>query len=360
MDKKIRVGIIGTGFGAKVHAPLMNIHPGFEVVSLASVSRGNIEDVEKFTGIHNIYNDWEKMIENEELDLVSVTSAPFLHKEMVVKVFEKNFHVIAEKPMALNIEEAKAMIEARERANRMGFINFEFRFLPARLKVKEIMDSKKLGRILHINYKGTYQGYYRNLKRKYWLGDKEKGGGMLGALGSHMIDSMMWWKNEEIESVYGQLPIHFPEFTDENGEKEIRTAEDSFQVMGDFRDGTTFNIDFIFGNRNTSSWKLEVHGTNGTLMMTNDNKVELALEDNSLEEVSIPTILQPTADLPDYTKRYYGQFYPMLDHLYQGIAENNINPYLATFEDGFKVQAVMDAIKKSAEEKRRIVVTEKQ
>lgn len=355
MTDKIRVGIIGTGFGATVHAPIIASHPNFEVVAIASVSRGRTEDIRRETGVEKVYTNWEQMLNEEDLDLVAITSAPFLHYEMTIKAFDNKYHVLCEKPMSMTSTESKEMIEKRDNEGLTGFINFEFRFLPARLKIKEISASGQLGRILHINYRGIYQGYHRAFSRKGWLGQKEFGGGMLGALGSHMIDSLLWWKDTKIESIYGQLPINFPEYSDEVG-TEIRTAEDSFQAVGNFQDGTTFSLDFILNNRNTSGWSLEVTGTNGTLIMKDDREIELALEDEPLKRVEIAQGLSAPESMSPYTKKYFSAFYPMLDSLSDAIKNNSSSANLATFEDGYEVQRVLDAIRESAELNKRITL----
>ncbi len=354
--KKIRVGIIGTGFGSTVHAPMMMDHEGFEVTSIASVSRGRTDQIKEQTGIDNVYANWKDMLDKEELDLVSITSAPFLHHEMVIESLKHSHHVLCEKPMAMNAEQSLHMIKNLEEKNKYGLVNFEFRFLPARMKVKEILKSGKLGRIIHINYRGIYQGYHRNFKKKNWLGQQEYGGGMLGALGSHMIDSLLWWKQNKINAVFANLMTHFPEYVDEKGDREIRTAEDSFQIIGDFVDGTTFTIDFMYSSRNASGWGLEIHGTKGTLTMTDDQVVNIGFEDSALQVVDLAAPLKGLESMSDYTKKYYGAFHPMLNALYDTIINNYSSPNLATFEDGYQVQLVLDAARESAKTNKKIFI----
>jgi predicted dehydrogenase len=93
--KTFKVGIIGTGFGAKVHAPMFNFHDGFEVVSISSVSRGNIEEAKMSSGIENVYTDWKLMLDQEQLDLVVVASAVHLHRDMVLAAYEKGLNFFA-------------------------------------------------------------------------------------------------------------------------------------------------------------------------------------------------------------------------------------------------------------------------
>lgn len=358
MEKKIRVGIIGTGFGAKMHAPLMRHHEGYEVVAISSVYRGNRSEIEQSTGIKNIYMNWQEMLHQEELDLVSVVSNPLHHHEMVLKTFEHGAHLLCEKPMAMNATQAQEMINARDRAGRMGFVNHEFRFFPARLKVKEIIDSGKLGKILHINYQNNSLGSRSSVSRKMgWLGQKEMGGGLLGAIGSHMIDSLLWWKATEIESVYGQLSTHIPTWSNELGEIEHRTADDAFSILGTFADGTTFSTELIYACKHLAHrWKLAIYGTEGTLMMTDDLKVELGIGDESLTEIELPSAPTVPDSIPESARFFYPAFMQYLDNLYRSIVHNDQTVMLPSFEDGLRVQKVLDAVRKSAEEGMKISI----
>lgn len=169
-------------------------------------------------------------------EVVAITSVSGRH----------GYHVLCEKPMALNLYEAQAMITARNNANRFGAINFEFRYLSARKKVKEIISSGQLGRVIHIRYQCNALNYISHHPgHKSWKEDKSLGGGTLNSIGSHMIDSIQWWLQEPITSVSGQTPIHFPELFDVSGKKHTRTSDDSFQAIGSFQNGSSFEISFL-------------------------------------------------------------------------------------------------------------------
>ena len=180
MKRKIRVAIIGTGFGGEVHAPLLKHHPGFEVAAIASVYRSRPNRWKEQMGIPHLYTDWRKMMDQEKIDLVSVVSTPDLHHEMVLESFRRGYHVLCEKPMALTSAQSAEMVQAKIDAQRVGVTNFEWRMLPARQKVKQIFTEGILGRVLHINYTGLWGGYQKSTGQAIgWLGKKESGGGML-------------------------------------------------------------------------------------------------------------------------------------------------------------------------------------
>ncbi|NKE05891.1 Gfo/Idh/MocA family protein [Mesobacillus selenatarsenatis] len=356
--EKFRVGIIGTGFGAKVHAPMMAHHAGFDVVALSSVSRGNTEEAKKASGIENIYTDWRQMLDQEDLDLVIVASAVYLHKEMVAAAFEKGVHVVCEKPMALNIDETEEMITERDKSGKFGLINHEFRFLPARTKVKEILDSGKLGRILHVRYQCSFASYTGLIsKPRGWLGQEDKGGGMLGAIGSHMTDALHWWMDSTFKAVFALLPIHVPTQTDEHGNTEHRTADDAFQIIGSLENGATVTLELLSAALQTEhTWRLEIFGTEGTLVMLDDNKVLLSAGNSALEEVELAADLEAPSTMPQIAARYYNGFQRALDALHETLLSGTKHPYLADFGHGHSTQKVLDAIRTSAREGRKVEV----
>jgi predicted dehydrogenase len=354
--KKIRVGIIGTGFGAKVHAPMMKFHEGFEVTAIASVSRGDVENVKTVSGVDNVYTDWKQMLEQESLDLVVVASAVHLHKEMVLAAYEKGIDVVCEKPMALTAKETEVMMTARDQAGKLGLINHEFRFLPARQKVKEIVAGGSLGTVLHVRYLCTFQNYLSLMKNpRSWLGKEETGGGMLGALGSHMTDSLHWWFNSAFSEVFANLPIHVPTQIADDGTVEHRTADDAYQVIGRLENGATVTMELVSATRQTANtWRLEVFGTDGTLVMLDDNQVFVSAGDNPLEKVQLLPDLSAPTNMPAVPARYYNGFHRALDALYETINTGNKHPYLADFQNGHETQKVLDAIRSSAKEGRKI------
>ena len=347
--KKYRVGVIGTGFGGRAHVPLFQSHDGFDVVAIVSV-RGHIEAAKELSGIDHVYADWEAMLDSENLDLVVVASAVSLHQKMVEAIFAKGVHVLCEKPMAMDYQEAASMISARDEAGKWGLINHEFRFLPARSKVKEIMEREELGDITHVRYELTHPIYkILNSKRRGWLGKKEEGGGLLNALGSHAIDSLHWWMGSTIDSLKANLTTHVPVFTDENGKVEHRTADDAYQVIGRLENDATVTLDLVTAARKTThTARLEVYGTNGSLVMCNDNQLLLSKGDRTFEPVELRAPLPIPEGIPKAAVPYYNAFKPMLDALHGTLETGIKHQWLADFEDGQATQKVIDDIRSSA------------
>lgn len=347
---KLRVGIIGTGFGRSVHAPIFSLHKGFEVVSIASVHRARDDRHYGSTvpsGI-TLYKDWTEMLRSEQLDLVSVASKPVHHFEMVSSSIQRGCHVLCEKPLGMNRREThQLMIKAKEQGI-CGFVNFQWRWVPVRQRIKEIIQCGNIGVIQHIKYHGSFSGYGMLTDRmRSWEGRIEEGGGFLFAVGSHMIDSLMWWMDSNITDVSASLRTIVPYYNGEAG-TEIRDADDAITVMGRFQGGASFIADLFVPGVTGNGWRLEMYGTKGTLLMKDDKTLQLStgggFEEISVEEVRPPAGLEPSA------APYYSGFYPMVNAMYNSIKRNNITQHLPTFNDGHEVQIVLDAVRQSSAE----------
>ncbi|MGG3306493.1 Gfo/Idh/MocA family oxidoreductase [Paenibacillus lautus] len=350
--KTLSVGIIGTGFGGTVHAPILQLHPGIEVKSIASVHRQRTED-RLWNGIP-YYRNWRDMLGSEPLDLVSIVSAPVHHYEMTMFALQSGHHVLTEKPLGMNKEQTLQMLRESERLDRHAFVNFQWRWTPIRQRIKQMLQDKKLGDIQHIKYTGSFSGY-SVLANSYrgWEASREDGGGFLFAIGSHMVDSLLWWMDEEIIEVHGDLRTQIPAYKGDAG-LEFRDAEDTFTFSGRFNGGTSVLADVFFPGIRGVGWTLEIYGTKGTLRMRDDHTLECSFG-GAFESIPIDPF-DPPANLEAPAVHYYNGFYQMIDGMYHSITANKPTVNMPYFVDGHRVQAVLDAIRLSSETHSRVSV----
>jgi predicted dehydrogenase len=146
----IRVGIVGTGFGAQVHAPAYQAHEAFELVAIASPNRA--QAVAKERGIPQAFPSLAAMLDGVELDAVSIASPPFMHRDDAVLAFSHGKHVLCEKPLARTVEEAEEIVAAARRAGTACGVAFEFRFDASRQALKELVVNQHLGPLREIEF----------------------------------------------------------------------------------------------------------------------------------------------------------------------------------------------------------------
>src|SRR2546426_12835494 len=137
---KLRVGVIGTGFGAEVQIPAFLAHPRVEVVAIASGTPGRAREVAGRFEIPHAFDDYRAMVATAELDLVSITSPPDTHHPAALAALARRRHVLCEKPMALNAAHAEEMLREAERQGVTHVIDHELRFNPNRRKVQRLIE----------------------------------------------------------------------------------------------------------------------------------------------------------------------------------------------------------------------------
>jgi predicted dehydrogenase len=192
-----RVGIIGLGFMGKMHFRCYRALDGVQVAAICDTDKakfqdtggtaGNIQGAEApldFTGV-GLYNDFDKMLAEANLDALSVTLPTYMHKEYAVKALKAGVNVLCEKPLALNVADAEQIVAAAKKSGKRLQVGHCIRFWPEYAKTKEIIDSGQYGKVLAATFQRlslTPTWSWDN-----WLMDASKSGS--AALDLHIHDS---------------------------------------------------------------------------------------------------------------------------------------------------------------------------
>jgi predicted dehydrogenase len=340
----MNVGIIGTGFGARVHVPVLQAHPDYEVVALSSVYRGNASEVAAEHNVPKAFSNWKTMIDElPELDLIVVATNPEHHMEMTLAALSAGKSVVCEKPPALSLEQAMSMQAAAQRAKTIAAMNFEWRYLPERQKIKQILVSNQIGRPLHINWHLSWPMWPALAERpNSWLWQKSTGGGLLGAIGSHIIDSLAYWFGP-LKALHGHTQNHVHTRQGPLG-FEATDADDSFFFHGVTETGTTITVQFTIAASSTDEM-IEFFGETGTLKLT-DKRLELLIKDHPAQELELDQMMD-TSPFSDAIKGFVHPQSKFYDDFAKAVQGKQANA-LPTLSDAAYVQATLDTIRQSA------------
>jgi predicted dehydrogenase len=240
----VRVAVIGAGFGNRVVAEVLRE----QGVDVDVVSARDPDAVRAAIGA--------------PVDLVSVHSPPFLHTEHVRLALDAGHDVLCDKPFGCSATEAGDLLAAARDAGVLHFVNFEFRRDPTRLALQRVLDDGRIGAPVHLHWTSFTSASRRPLRRYGWLFDRARGGGWIGAFGSHVFDTVRWLMGEIVDA-RGGCRIDVTERPDDEGRLHECTAEDAFTAHLRLASGATATIDTAFAAPVNVAPRITVFGTDG-------------------------------------------------------------------------------------------------
>ena len=197
MKKKIKFGVVGLGHIGIKHVDAILSFKESEIVAIVDKlslkdlkvkTAKNLEYLEKF----QFFEDIDQICNHQEIDVVSICSPNGLHFEMAMKIILSKKHVLIEKPMTLNSNHARILIETANKMNKIVFCVMQNRFSPTIAWLKNLINKKKMGKVfsIHVNcFWNRNMNYYINSD---WHGKLELDGGPLYTQFSHFIDILFW------------------------------------------------------------------------------------------------------------------------------------------------------------------------
>ena len=188
--KKLKVGIIGTGWIAESHIESYKRMPDVEIVAGADLIPGKAEKFFKRYGVENVrlYPSHKEMLENEELDAVSVCTYNMTHAECTIDALNKGVNVLLEKPMCVTTKEAVEIMRAEKKSGKVLSIGFQPRLDENMKMVKKIVQSGVLGEVYYIQTGG---GRRRGIPLSTFIEKKTAGIGALGDIGCYSLDMVL-------------------------------------------------------------------------------------------------------------------------------------------------------------------------
>jgi predicted dehydrogenase len=350
----IGIGIIGAGFARSTQIPGFRACEGARVVAIASGHRENAERVAKEFDIEHVADDWRGVIARDDVDLVSIVTPPVTHMEMTLAALDAGKAVLCEKPMAMNADEADAMRRRADEKGLLALVDHELRFLPGRLKAQAMLLGGEIGNVHHAKLLFRSDSRAATDRKWDWWSDIRSGGGALGAIGSHAIDSFRWLLDAEISEVFCSLASHVSERMDErtNELRRVTTDDEANLILrfadSDLMKGATATISLSVVESGRPEHRLEVFGSKGALRIEESGELWRA-QTGAGDWTRVETergLLAPGMRDGGWSRGFTIFARAIVAALFEG---RNAVKGAATFEDGYRTQLVLDAARRSNE-----------
>jgi predicted dehydrogenase len=350
-EKTIGIGIVGAGFARTTQIPGFSNCKGARVVAITSRHREHAASVAEEFGIEHVANDWKDLVARDDVELVSVVTPPATHMEITLAALERGKAVLCEKPMAMNAAEARRMTDRAREAQVLALIDHELRFLSSRRKMRAMLHSGAIGTVRHCNY--VFRSDYRGVLGTWdWWSDVTMGGGTLGAIGSHAVDSFRWLLDAEVSEVCCVLSTHVAERPDKtNGTMRPVTSDDTVRMLFRFAEspltkGATGAASLSVVESGKLQNQMEVYGSSGAMMVEETGELWHSPAGSGDWR---PVQVDQDAIAPGMREGSWSRgFTAFSGAIVAALREGRKTVEgAATFEDGCRVQLVLDAARAS-------------
>ena len=378
MKKPINVGLVGYKFMGKAHSNALNKLKMFfdldaEVVRKAICGRDReaLAAACETLGWESYETSWETLVAREDIDVIDITTPNNQHKEVAIAAAENKKHVFCEKPLALNVKDAREILTAVEKSGVKHQIGFNYRFAPAITLAKKMISDGKLGTIYHFRGKYLQDFIIDPQFPLIWRLDKNlAGSGSHGDLGAHIIDLARYLVGD-FKGVMGMQKTFIKErpivdamtglsaSAAKNAGMGTVTVDDATMFITEFENGAmgTFEVT-RFANGHSNDMSFEINGSKGSIRfdLLRINELEyFSAEDESglkgFRNIQVTESIHKYADHwwpPGHVIGYEHTFVHELYEFFNAILQNK--PTVPCFYDGMKCCQVLEAVEKSAAE----------
>jgi predicted dehydrogenase len=351
----VRVGIIGVGWGSVVQTPAFRAVPEYEVVALCSRRPERVAEAGERLGIADTSTDWETFVRRDDLDVISVCTPVGLHAEQTIAAVQAGKHVLVEKPQALTGDDARRMLDAAEAAGVAHAVCFEGRYERDRARVAELVQYGFVGQP-YFAQASTVADYWHPTRglQSEWMYRIDEGGGYLMGMSSHDIDYLSYLLGEP-EAVCADVRSSVPRRPRADGSEIEVDADDTSVLLIRMTSGALVTISASVVGLLHSRHDLELLGSDGTIVvdgpiMGGAPRIRVAaVGDDALRDVS-PSERMPRSgiELPRRRAATAIRSLALMLEDWLPALDGNPTPGVPTLHDGWRVQRVVDAARRSS------------
>jgi predicted dehydrogenase len=372
---EVGIAIVGYGGMGKAHTYAYRVAPMIgslpcepRVRVLVGRNPEAVAQAARAYGIPDWSTEWRSAIQRPDVDVVDVCTPPGTHPEIVEAAARAGKAVVCEKPLAVSYAAGVRLVGAVRRAGVLNAIGFNYRRLPAVALMKRMVDQGAVGRIRLFRATWLTDEFSDPAVPFDWRFDRRLGGTTIADLGAHLFDLGRWIVGE-VEEVVAQSETFVRERASRSGDGVVPvTVDDASAALVRFRGGARGTFEMARSCvRRPCDLTVEVNGADGTLVFDYGRLNELWYGARA-DDPGLYGLRRIRAEHP--THPYAAHWWPLGQGV--GYGSSLVNqvcdlfaswphgPWTPDLEDGLRVQAVCEAMERSAESKRWVAVADVQ
>lgn len=351
---KVRAAVVGTGWWAELeHLPGLRSRGDVALAGLCGRNLARLAALGDAFQVPERGDDWRELLARVRPELVVIVTPNALHHPIAMAALQAGAHVISEKPLALDAAQAREMAALARARGLQTLTFFTHRALAAAAHAKALVEGGFLGRPVHVSACYFSASHLKPGKPAAWrMRRAEAGTGVLGDIGSHLLDLVRWWLGD-VARVSAQWQV----VTRERTGGPVDGDEDcSFLAQLACGAQAVFQASKLVAGR--GNWqRIELHGDRGSLVYEAEPGVDATWEGRlwagrpdrtGLEPVALPAALTAGLDAPDPQAGRLAAYRRLTDPFFDAIRGGPAGRH-PDFADGAAVQAALDAVAASAD-----------
>jgi predicted dehydrogenase len=370
-QRTLAVGMVGYKFMGKAHSNAWRqishffaLPANVRLKTICGRDKAAVKKAAAQFGWENAETEWRRLIEDSTIDIIDICTANDTHREIAIAAAQAGKAILCEKPLARNVEEAKAMVRAVKKARVVNMVCHNYRRIPAIALAKQMIERGDLGdRIFHFRARYAQDWIVDPKFPLVWrLRSDTAGSGALGDIFSHILDLGRYFVGE-FKEVCGKMETFVKKRPRESGgqKKGTVTVDDAVTMVGRFKNGALASLEatrFAPGRKNSIT--LEINGSAGSLFFDLEEMNRLKFfsrrdpkDQQGFRDIIVTESAHPYIDKwwpPGHIIGYEHTFmHTIADFVKAVVAGKSVPP---TFEDGLRNQSVLEAVARSAQSNR--------
>lgn len=346
MNRKVRVGLIGTGFMASAHSECYGMSGLAQLEVVCGRSEAKLQSFKERFHFVKGTADWRQVVEDPNVEVVDITAPNYLHKEIAVACARARKNFIIEKPLAVSVREADEIINEVDKTGVKAMYAEDLRFAPQYVEMKKVIDGGGIGKVFMIRTNELHNGPFHS---KWFWDSNLAGGGVVIDVGVHGIYCAEWIMEAKVKEVFAVTGVMKWKENCKNG------SEDTAMVMLAFENGAIGELVFSWAISGGMDTRFEAFGTKGSIYVDSSRAVGGLLVHS---EEGYGEDLKKIASERPHAVPTRGWTFPSVDvwnvhghaqeirHLLSCILEDRVPT--TTLEEGRRVLKIVEGIYKSA------------
>jgi predicted dehydrogenase len=346
----VRVGIIGTGVGIRTLVPGFRSTGRAEIVGISGSSLARANEFARQADIPRAFGSHRELIDSEDIDLVCVASPNVHHYEQAMCAISAGKHVLVEKPLGSSMAETQALADAVKEYPKLAVVDHQLRFNPYIRAIEMLLKNGDVGEPYFIRLHQQSAAFSNREEKWNWSFDAEQSGGVLLAMGSHLVDLIWFWLgNRKVYSCDCSIDPVIPQRSDTLGAIREVKASSFFAAHLTLEPWCTAHLSTTAAAVGENRFDIDIYGTDGEIHFDLRDKLRFGSRKSIGKTATVQVAGVTDEERQNAVSIFKGSFVYFASKIVDAVATGDLSHVAdaCKFGDAVRTQRILDALRES-------------